>query len=272
MNLKRPSLRLTPLEIAPSDDPEHVDSQHHHALEFEYDCDAPKCAITVHVLVGPSHHLADKASGGAHSKILVFETTTDGGFGKTLTLEEGATLELGRYEHRPASSPEAPPKEEATASSSTAQPTVTPGSIPADEAPGAEAHRKKRFTAFHFRRKSTQQRAVAGPALAVVDAETKEEEKGEGKEDQDELGVKAMIKLTALDENGKPLPCVNEQTTYLHIVRFGAHPPTDEQDKRPWVVKVVKREATVSLHCIRIMAPQRLTGNVTDWSAYIPLA
>lgn len=244
MNLKRPSLRLTPLEIEASDDPEHVDSQHHHGLEFEYDCDAPKCAITVHLLVSPSHHLADKASAGAHSKILVFETTTEGGFGKTLKLEEGATLELGRYEHRPTSTPETKPQEE-VASTSTAPPAPVPSTAPAEDTPGTEAHRKKRFTAFHFRRKSTQQRAVAGPALAVVDAEVKEGEKGEGKEDHDDVGVKAMIKLSALDENGKPLPCVNEQTTYLHIVRFGTQPPADEQDKRPWVVKVVKREATV---------------------------
>ncbi|KAI0090397.1 hypothetical protein BDY19DRAFT_939993 [Irpex rosettiformis] len=252
VNLKRPSLRLTPLEVAASDDPEHVDSQHHHGLEFEYDCDAPKCAITVHVFVSPSHHLADKASAGGHSKTLVFEATTAGGFGKTLTLEEGATLELGRYEHRPSSKLETTPKDEAAASSSTPPPAAAPAPSLADETPAADAHRKKRFTAFHFRRKSTQERAVAGPALAVVDAETKEEDKGEGKEDHDDVGVKAMIKLSALDENGKPLPCVNEQTTYLHVVRFGAQPPAEEQDKRPWVVKVVKREATIGAHTFHL--------------------
>lgn len=240
VNLKRPSLRLTPLEIAPSDDPEHADSQHHHGLEFEYDCDAPKCGITVHVLVSSSH---DNSS-GHHAPILVFETTTEGGFAKTLTLEEGATLELGRYEHNPSHSDKKPEKE-ATSSSNVTPETAAPSSTPAEETSGPDAHRKKRFTAFHFRKRAQQERAVAGPALAVVDAEAKEE-KGEEKEDHEITGVKAMIKLSALDEDGKPLPCINEQTTYLHIIRLGAQPPADEQDKRPWVVKVVKRAATVS--------------------------
>ena len=60
-----------------------------------------------------------------------------------------------------------------------------------------------------------------------------------------------MIKLVALDEKGEELRCANEQTTYLHVVRIGevhAHGEGEEEgeeDMRPWVVKVVKREATV---------------------------
>ncbi|KAI0696828.1 hypothetical protein BC835DRAFT_1340851 [Cytidiella melzeri] len=250
VNLKRPSLRLTPLEIAPSDDPEHVDSQHHHGLEFEYDCDAAKCAVSVYVLVSPSHHLADKASGSAHSQILVFETITEGGFAKTLTLDEGATLELGRFEHRPTSVQD-PKNEKEAATSSVVPATEGSSPVPAEETAGSDAHRKKRFTAFHFRKRSTHGRAVAGPALAVVDAEAKEDKAGE-KDDSENAGVKAIIKLSALDDNGKPLPCVNEQTTYLHIVRFGAQHLADEHDKRPWVVKVVKREATIGAHTFHL--------------------
>ncbi|KAI0346669.1 hypothetical protein BDW22DRAFT_1352835 [Trametopsis cervina] len=252
VNLKRPTLRLTPLEVAAADDPEHVDSQHHHGLEFEYDCDAPKCSVAVHVLVSPSHHLADKACGSAHSKILVFETVTEGGFAKMLKLEEGATLELGRFEHHPhiqTSAPDVQAEKEGPSNASTS-PTPTPAAVEEGSGP-TDSHRKKRFTAFHFRKRATQERAVAGPALAVVDAEAKEN-KEEEKEDSDNVGVKAMIKLSALDENGKPLACVNEQTTYLHIVRFGAPPPADEEDKRPWVVKVVKREATIGAHTFQL--------------------
>lgn len=253
-------MKLTPLEISPSDDPEHVDSQHHHGLEFEYDCDAPECGIVVHVVVSPTHHLADKASGSSHSKVLVFETVTEGGFGKHLKLEEGATLELGRYEHRPrAQSPSvSEDKDELKGDSvavSTTLPVVDSPTIPQD---GVEITRKKRFTAFHFRKRTTQERSVAGPALAVVDAETKED-KEEDKDDGDNDGVKAMIRLTALDASGKPLPCANEQTTYLHIVRYGAPPPAPEQDTRPWVVKVVKREATVSRSFLGISHPQLFT-------------
>jgi hypothetical protein len=238
------------LEIAPSDDPEHADSQHHHALEFEYDCDAPKCGITVHVLVSSS----PDSSSGHHAPILVFETTTEGGFAKTLTLEEGATLELGRYEHNP-THPNNKLEKETASSSNLAPEAAAPSSTPAEEASGPDAQRKKRFTAFHFRKKSQQERAVAGPALAVVDAEPKEEK---GEEKDEITGVKAMIKLSALDGDGKPLPCVNEQTTYLHIVRLGAQPPAEEQDKRPWVVKVVKRAATVSFLLILLCIPQSL--------------
>lgn len=247
-------MRLTPLEISPSDDPEHIDSQHHHGLEFEYDCDAPKCGITVHVVVSPTHHLADKASGSSHSKILVFEAVTDGGFGKTLKLEEGATLELGRFEHQPrtqsptASDAKSDLKGEATMVS----PSLPSADIPTPPEEGTEGTRRKRFTTFHFRKRTAQERSVAGPALAVVDAETKED-KEEEKEDSDIAGVKAIIRLSALDASSKPLPCVNEQTTYLHIVRFGLAPSAGEQDKRPWVVKVVKREATVGCYYVQVL-------------------
>lgn len=246
MNLKRPSLRLTPLEVSPSDDPTHIDSQHHHGLEFEYDCDAPKCGITVHVVLSASHRLAD-AKGAGSSRVLVFETVTDGGFGRTLKLEEGATLELGRYEHIPhvPNSPSLSDKK-GESSSAVGSPSLN-GNEDAVPEEAQDAHRKsRRFTSFHFRKRTTQERSVAGPALAVLDAETKED-KTEDKTDENDVGVKAIIKLSALDGNGKSLACINEQTTYLHIVRFGAPPPDDEEDRRPWVVKVVKREATVGL-------------------------
>ena len=83
------------------------------------------------------------------------------------------------------------------------------------------------------------------------------------------MGVKAMIRLAALDEDGKSLSCINEQTTYLHIVRFGAPPPADEEDKRPWVVKVVKREATVS-KLYSVLGP--FSRNIIDRYAYFPPA
>ena len=76
--------------------------------------------------------------------------------------------------------------------------------------------------------------------------------------------------ISIVDEDGKPLPCVNEQTTYLHIVRLGAQPPADEQDKRPWVVKVVKRAATVSFFSCLHGIWQRLVIFFPDWSSYFP--
>lgn len=272
VNLKRPSLRLTPLEVDSSEEIEEVDAKHHHGLEFEYDCDAPKCAISVHVLVSPSHHLADRSVGNAHTKILVFETVTDGGFGKTLKLEEGATLELGRYEHQPhvkttsaQSSPDLDEKKAGTSGSAAASNSEIPSLSPEDGAEVASTRKSKRFTSFHFRKRTHEERTVAGPALAVVDVEAKENAHDE--KDESNLGVKAMIRLSALDDNGKPLACVNEQTTYLHIVRFGALPPADEDDKRPWVVKVVKREATIGAHTFHLHEIYGLSSSTTNPTA-----
>lgn len=242
VNLKRPTLRLTPLEIAPSDDPEHADSQHHHGLEFEYDCDAPKCGISVHVLLNAKHPLAGKPDASGQYKFRIFESVVDGGFGKVLKLEDGVTLELGRFEPRtgPADK-EAAPGETHT---------------DAEQHQGEDAHAKgrNRFTHFNFRKRN-HGRAAAGPALAVLDAEgpTHAAEEGEkdgiAKEEEPDVGVKVVIRLAALDEEGKEPSSANEQVTYLHVVRFGPPPPEVDgqpvEDKRPWVVKVVKREAIV---------------------------
>ncbi|KIP04716.1 hypothetical protein PHLGIDRAFT_75451 [Phlebiopsis gigantea 11061_1 CR5-6] len=270
VNLKRPSLRLTPLEIDASDDPEHSDSQHHHGLEFEYDCDAPKCGITVNVLVSPTHRLADKGVGNSHTKVLVYEHVQEGGFGCLLKLEDGATLELGRFEHQPhakAGAASTSSVDDKKAESSSGTPGASPEIPTLAPEDGAEVQRKsRRFTSFHFRKRTHQERLVAGPALAVVDAETKEEAHDE-KDDEANLGVKAVIRLSALDESGRPLSCINEQTTYLHIVRFGPLPPADEQDNRSWVVKVVKREATIGAHTFHLHEIYGLSSTTTNPTA-----
>ncbi|KAH9941573.1 uncharacterized protein BXZ73DRAFT_88090 [Epithele typhae] len=258
VNLKRPTIRLSPLESDATDDAEHADSQHHHALEFEYDCDAPKCAIRVHVLLNPKHPMAGKPDGTGLSKLLIFEQITDGGFGRMLKFEDGAMLELGRFDFTRAATP-------AGESSSTGD-EKTAGT------PAAEpAHRKKRFTNFHFRKRN-QERGVAGPALAVVDADVHHAEGEDKKEKEEDVGVRATIRLSALDEDGKDLPSSNEQVTYLHVVRFGAPPVAvegaeEEEDKRPWVVKVVKREATIGLHTFHLHEIYGLSANSTTSTA-----
>jgi len=263
VNLKRPTLRLTPLEIAPSDDPDHVDSQHHHGLEFEYDCDAPKCGISVYVLLSPKHRLAGKPDSSGLSKFLVFESVVEGGFGKILKLEEGATLELGRFEQHTDVSEKDTPGEPAL----TSAPDVEGQQQSAEE---THAQRKKRFTHFNFRKRS-HNRSVAGPALAVVDAAEVSGEAGEAKESEkdseEDDGVRVVIRLAALDEEGKELSSVNEQVTYLHVVRFGTPPVAVDgqavEDKRPWVVKVVKREATIGPHTFHLHEIYGLSANST---------
>ncbi|KAI0367651.1 hypothetical protein BV20DRAFT_970202 [Pilatotrama ljubarskyi] len=260
VNLKRPTLRLSPLEND-ADEADHADGQHHHALEFEFDCDAPKCGIRVHVLLPPKHPMAGKPDASGFSRLLVFEAVVDGGFGRMLKLEHGAMLELGRFDNKRAASPTG---EAAPAGSSASELEKSPTPEPAAE----NSHRRKRFTNFHFRKRSTD-RGVAGPALAVVDADvhppTEGDDKAKEAKDDEDVGVRVTIRLTALDEEGKELPSPNEQVTYLHIVRFGAPPVAvdgvQEEDRRPWVVKVVKREATIGLHTFHLHEIYGLSAN-----------
>ncbi|KAI0312162.1 hypothetical protein OF83DRAFT_1176901 [Amylostereum chailletii] len=245
VNLKRPTLRLSPLEISPSDDPDHAESHHHHALEFEFDCDAPKCAISVHVIL-PSQEQTGKANAKG-SRMLVYESNLEGGFGRDLKLADGATLELGRFE---------PATPEMPASSKTDSPTVGASPVlPELVSQPAEPDRKHRFTAA-FRRRTNQHRSVSGPAIAVVDAEaqppTGDEEKiKEDKDENSDEGVRVVIQLTALNEDGTRVQPLNEQFTYLHVVRFGAR-SSEGPDTRPWMVKVVKREATIGPHTFHL--------------------
>jgi len=253
VNLKRPTLRLSPLTAVHEDSTApHVTDLHHHGLEFEYDCDAPKCGIYVHVYLPKTH--PDAPSTSSHHplfKLLVFEAVVDGGFGNRLKLEEGALLELGRFEnaHVPAIPLDASP--------SPVQVDAPPSSGDlASNLSSSEAisgRNRRRFSHFHFRKRS-QNRSISGPALAVVDVEPVPAQEGkpvkDGKEDAEE-GVKVTIRLSALNGQGAELLSPNEQITYLHIVRFGqksaevAEGGDPAEDTRPWVVKVVKREATV---------------------------
>ncbi|TFY56160.1 hypothetical protein EVG20_g9039 [Dentipellis fragilis] len=261
VNLKRPTLKLSPLEMHPSDDPAHHESQHHHALEFEYDCDAPKCGVYVDVILTPEQCRSGNF-GTKTSHITVYESVFEGGFGKLLTLEDGAMLELGRFENNPHSTPSSPrdpaysspiPDKlpthselpELHANSSDNSGTATPEHQP------QERERRRRFTALHFRRR-TQNRSVSGPALVVVDAEPVEGEKSPEKSEQPEEGVRVLIRIVALGEDGRGLAAANEQKTYLHVVRFGPVAAEGEDDTRPWVVKVVKREATIGVHTFHL--------------------
>ncbi|PPR00757.1 hypothetical protein CVT24_000782 [Panaeolus cyanescens] len=286
VNLKRPTLRLSPLS-SHSDDPASSEEQHHHALEFEYDCDAPKCGIYVNVHLPKTHPDAPTTSHSQLAKLLVFETVVDGGFGNHLKLEEGAVLELGRFEHNPSAV-------NATPSSSLANnleklnlesdtPPVSDGASATNSNTNSGANNgtagtdrsRRRFTNFHFRKRS-HNRSVAGPALAVVDADPAQAHASEqataggaktkdGKEEEE--GVKVTIRLVALDEQGTELVSPNEQITYLHIVRFGAAQPSGEkpdaavEDTRPWVVRVVKREATIGPHTFHLHEIYGLTSS-----------
>lgn len=255
VNLKRPSLRLSPLTSSAADEPSAEQPLHAHGLEFEYDCDAPKCGIRVYVVLSPGHLPAkDPASGSGSTKVSIFDTVVDGGFGRMLKLEHGAVLELDHFDDihkadRPSPVPEVKPEEKES-------PT---------QIDNTHAAKKKRFTVFASSRKHQREQSVSGPALAVVDSESPASSESNTHENKE--GVKVIIKLTALDESGHSFASPNEQLTYLHVVRTGVVPPEGEEDKRPWVVHVVKREATVG-------HPGYLYGcsphSLLDWTPYLP--
>ncbi|KAF8138078.1 hypothetical protein K438DRAFT_1922772 [Mycena galopus ATCC 62051] len=253
VNLRRPTLRLSPL--APADGVNMKDAPH--LLEFQFDCAAPKCGVHVHVLLPPAHPDAP-AHGGA---LRVFETVVEGGFARALGPADAAVIELARFERTPPATAAAP---SAVAASTTA--TGTPA-----------APERKRFTPFHFRRRNnasasaaTPTPVAAGAALAVVEGDVKKEEGGDGDDDK---GVRVTIRLVALDAAGRELDSPNEQTVYLVVGRLeGAHTATPpaadaaaedaakekdaeadaDTDTRPWLVRVVKREATIGPHTFQL--------------------
>ena len=55
----------------------------------------------------------------------------------------------------------------------------------------------------------------------------------------------------------------NSQTTYLHIVRLGPTPNSPAPDTRPWVVRVVKREATIGPHTFHLHEIYGLTSHAS---------
>lgn len=245
VNLKRPSIRLSPLTHADGEDDAPTT---HHGIEFEYDLDAARGKVVLEA-ISPDPDTPP---------ILIYETTVDGGFAKYVTLEDNVAFELAKLEQHKAPAPEAPPPAiEVTAPPSNSNPPV----------PAA----KKRFSAFPFRKKRAR---AAGPAVAVVDAQTpapalvnaegqpapKTEERSA--DEDDEGGVRVRIRIEALDETDKPLAAPNAQTTYLHIVRLKSTPsapaegeeaPAEEDPSTAhWMVKVVKREATIGLHTFHL--------------------
>lgn len=139
--------------------------------------------------------------------------------------------------------------------------------------------------------------ATAGPALAVVDAEATPHREPDSEEGaatntqpgkttaEEEEGVRVAICLSARDSEGRPLRVRNEQVTYLNVVRHGPPPASttpaeapaaaegsetaaspereksDDEDHRPWVVKVVKREARIGAHAFHLHEIYGLTAH-----------
>ncbi|KAF7344619.1 RING-type domain-containing protein [Mycena sanguinolenta] len=228
----------------------------------------------------PPAHPDAPAHGGA---LRVFETVVEGGFGRALRPADAAVIELGRFERvpPPASSSPAAAAGSGSGGEKGAPPTTNGAQ---DRRRFTPFHFRRRANHSATSNTSTTPAPVAGAALAVVDEHTADNTGGKG--DEDEKGVRITIRLVALDANGRELDSPNEQTVYLVVGRLGApHPPTsstpapgatpaagegeaqesditdaaanangsgEEGDTRPWVVRVVKREATIGPHTFQL--------------------
>lgn len=204
-------------------------------------------------------------------RLLAFQSTVEGGFGRALKYDEGAILELAALEAadedpHPSVTPPAPTgaTSEFVRLAELNDNNAPNGVSTAHEEPNNTSvpRGKKRFTHFPFKRRAgLLQHQIAGPALPVVDADVASpttnvaENEGSSSDDlhreKDEKGIKVVIDIEALDDEGSVLTSPNSQLTYLHIVRMGAA-PIDEEDIRPWMVKVVKREAKIGSHSFHL--------------------
>ncbi|KAG8691968.1 hypothetical protein FRC11_000842 [Ceratobasidium sp. 423] len=241
VNLKRPSLRLTPLASNTSNTDLGLTTKASHGLEFDYDCDAAKCRIAV--TMTPNKH-SNSESERKDEPITIFETVTEGGFGRTLKHEHGAILDL--VHHDETKETDAPTVEGA--------PAPEPVALPAEPAAAVTRSRSRISVSFHIRRRDRGPQRTVGPALPVVDADV-HNAAAEGSRDnapKETGGVDVTIQLDALDESGELTTPRNTQLTLLHIVKMGQPPADGAEDTRSWVVRVVRRDALIGNHTFRL--------------------
>ncbi|KAF7346855.1 RING-type domain-containing protein [Mycena sanguinolenta] len=243
-------------------------------------------AASTSTRTSPPTHPDAPAHGGA---LRVFETVVEGGFGRALRPADAAVIELGRFERvpLPASSSPAANSSGSGAGGKEGALAATNGAG-MERRRFTPFHFRRRANHSATSTTSTTPAPVAGAALAVVDEHTADNTGGKG-DDEDEKGVRITIRLVALDANGRELDSPNEQTVYLVVGRLGAPHPTsstpapgatstttpaageeaateaditdaantntnssEEGDTRPWVVRVVKREATIGPHTFQL--------------------
>ncbi|KAG8853657.1 hypothetical protein FRB96_008074 [Tulasnella sp. 330] len=303
VNIKRPSIKLTPLSSTLTEDP----TSQTHGIEFDYDADAAQCSISVHALIpSPAPPASDENPHNLTPTVL-FTQTYDGGFGKSLRLDDGAILELSKLDTSNVNNSTSKDVESqhlidnrpqtGDSSATLAHPTARPQTAATASSNTTAVSRNKRFSAFGFRRKTLHSPAAVGPSLHVVDTDAAEAAPvpAEGDDDTnsqhpvtqaamtgkaaaEEGGVKVMIRIEALDEDGKPLASRNAQMTYLHIVQIGMTAPaiTSPADEEAaigsaptthWVVKVVKREALLGPHTFRLQEIYGLASSTTNANA-----
>lgn len=170
-----------------------------HCLEFQYDCDAPKVRISLDVY-------SKKRPDGKSSKTTVYSAVFDGGFGRSLKVEDGATLELSHIlaslqaESQTAQTEEVPATSLFVLNGSADTEAGLDGAAPAASNDVGQGSSRRRLSAFAFKRRH-QRSDVAGPALRVVDVDAVTEHAALEPKKND-INVRVSIALEALDEQG----------------------------------------------------------------------
>jgi hypothetical protein len=183
-------LRLTPLAPnASNSDLISTSTKASHGLEFEYDCDAAKCRIIV--MITPNDHSKSEAD-AKNEPVTIFQSITEGGFGRMLKHEHGAILDLAHHGEV---------KEDETS----AVEDTSPEPVTAVAEPAAATRSRRRISVpFHIRRRSRVPQQAAGPALPVVDADAQNMAAGSKDNIPKEAeGVNVTIQLDALNEAGE---------------------------------------------------------------------
>ncbi|QRV90872.1 Zinc finger, C3HC4 type (RING finger) protein [Ceratobasidium sp. AG-Ba] len=225
VNLKRPSLRLTPLTSNASNTDLVTTNKASHGLEFEYDCDAAKCHIIVSMSPNAPNSISKLGDEKPEDDVVVFDGIVDGGFGRTLKHEHGAILDLAHHDVKEANTyavEDSPAPE-----------------LPAVPEPVAQPRSRRRISIpFHIRRRSRVPQQVAGPSLPVVDAEAQW------------YSCKHQTRSIGRGRQAIHQPkCPNY---FFHVVKLGQPPADGAEDTRSWVVRVLKREATIGTHTFRL--------------------
>lgn len=127
--------------------------------------------------------------------VVIFESTTDGGFGRTLKHEHGAILDLAHHDK----------DKETDVSAVEDAPPTEPEPAPTNTEPVATRSRRRISVPFHIRRRERGPQQAVGPALPVVDADVHQVTEGSSKDHapKETGGVHVNIHLEALDESGE---------------------------------------------------------------------
>jgi hypothetical protein len=261
VNLKRPTLLLQPLETAPTEGEITSQSPPLHQLKFNYDASHPLVSIvlTVHPTPNPiidSKLSMDNERDGVRT---IYAGIHPGGFNQVFTLPGNCAFDLSSVVTMPSDNDNAIAEDTAESKDIAASAirgseddvstidrgmstlnVATPDLAAIPES--TEDQPARRFGIFS--RRQAERDVEQGP---IEMTETKVEE---SKPKEIEKGMRVLIRIEAVGQNGEPIDKTNAQLT--HILINGMWVPdagstAQAAGKRVWVIKVVRREAVVGL-------------------------